>query len=486
MTYRLPPGPKDHPIKQLARFSSDAASFYLETAAEFGPVFTLHVFGQDPWVVVADPQLVREIFATPTEDFENAADGVKFLIGERSMLFLDGEAHKLERRVILPHFHHGKMQRYAARMLESADAAIDELVAGSEVRAGEAMVKVTLRTIVECVFGVTEPRKRQRLERLLAADLEQTQKALWFVLGMTLGGSRTRRLIDELASRGDGRYRDDDPALPSSALRRFMDVKAEIGVILKEEIARARAEAGTGREDMLALLEATRYPDGSAMSDSHLFDELMTLLIGGHDTTSITMSWALYFVAQNPSVKAKALDELASVYGDGPVTVERLDDLKYLGAIIDETMRIKPLAATVPRRFREAKKLGEWHLPPGGNAFPSPLVMHLRPDIWPEPHAFKPERFLSKVEPFTYLPFGGGGRTCAGRTFANTQMRLVLAQWLRRVEFRVSPKADPKLMLRGILMGPTDGVPIVIDAVRPRGQGAPGSRRPDGAQPASA
>ena len=130
----------------------------------------------------------------------------------------------------------------------------------------------------------------------------------------------------------------------------------------------------------------------------------------------------------------------------------------------------------MPRRFREAKQLGEWSLPPGANAFPSPIVMHLRPDIWPEPHAFKPERFFEKVEPFTYMPFGGGGRTCAGRTFANTQMRLVLAQWMRRVDYRVAPTADPKMLLKGILMGPSDGVPIIIDRVKPRGSGRSSSR----------
>jgi cytochrome P450 len=484
VTYRFPPGPKDHPLKQLRRFSQDATSFYLETAAEFGPVFTLNVFGQDPWVVVADPALVREVFATPTEDLINAADGVKFLIGPKSMLFLEGDAHKQERRVILPHFHHGKMQRYAARMLESADSAIDDLRTGSELRANDAMVKVTLRTIVECVFGVTEQAKRNRLETLLAADLELQQRAIWFVIAMTMGGERTRGFIDRLARMGDGTYRPEDPPLPKAAWKRFMDVKAEIASILDTEIARARKEAGSGRQDMLTLLEASVYPDGSRMSDSHLFDELMTLLIGGHDTTSITMAWALYFMGRDPSVKQKVHEELERVYGDGPITVEKLDDLKYLGAVIDETMRIKPLAATVPRRFRDAKQLGEWSLPPGSNIFPSPLIMHLRPDIWPEPHAFKPERFFEKVEAFTYLPFGGGGRTCAGRTFANTQMRLVLAQWMRRVDYSISPKADPKVLLKGILMGPSDGVPIVIDKVRPRGQGRSSGTR--GVQSASA
>jgi cytochrome P450 len=477
VTYRYPPGPTDHPLKQLSRFSNDVTAFYLDMASEYGPVFTLHVFGQEPWVIVGDPLLVREIFATPTDDLINASEGVKFLLGSQSMLFMEGDAHKQERRVMLPHFHHGKMQRYAARMLESADSAIDDLVAGSELRANDAMVKVTLRTIVECVFGVTEVAKRKRLERLLAADLELTQQAIWFVISMTMGGTRTRRFIDQLAKMGDGRYRADDPPLPSFKVKRFMDVKAEIGAILDDEIARARRESSTGREDMLALLEASVYPDGSRMEDGHLFDELMTLLIGGHDTTSITMAWALYFVGQNPTIRDKALEELDRVFGDGPVTVERLDDLKYLGAILDETMRIKPLAATVPRRFRDAKQLGEWSLPPGANIFPSPIVVHLRPDLWPEPHAFKPERFFEKVEPFTFLPFGGGGRTCAGRTFANTQMRLVLAQWLRRVDYRIAPSADPKMLLKGILMGPSDGVPIVIDAVRPRGQGRSGARK---------
>ena len=476
--YRLPPGPKDHPAKQLARFSKDSAAFYLENAALYGPVFTVHVLGQSPWIVVGDPALAREIFATPIDDFVNAAEGVQFLIGPKSMLFLDGDAHKRERRVMLPHFHHGKMQRYASRMLESADAAIDDLVPGREVRANDAMVKVTLRTIVECVFGVTDLARRKRLEHLLAADLEQTQQAIWFVLSMTMGGTRTRAFINQLTAMGSARYHADDPALPKNKLRRFMDVKAEIGVILADEIAKARRESGSAREDMLALLEASRFPDGTGMDDAHLVDELMTLLIGGHETTSITMAWALYFLAQNPAVHQRALEEIESVFGDGPVTADRLEDLKYLGAIIDETMRIRPLAATVPRRFRDAKQLGEWSLPPLSNAFPSPLVMHMRADLWPEPFAFKPERFFEKVEPFTYLPFGGGARTCAGRTFANTQMRLVLAQWLRRVDFRLAPGADPKMFLHGILLGPSDGVPIVIENVRGRGQGRPSSRRP--------
>ncbi len=470
---RLPPGPSDHPAIQMRDFAQNPGSYFQDLAKRFGPIFTVRLLGQEPWVMVGDPEMVRKIFTRTADGMVPSADGIKYMLGPDAILFLGGEAHKRERRLLMPYFHQREMAVYGERMLESADAVVDALRVGDSVVASELLVSITLRTIVETVFGVKDPQKRERLIRLFARHMVTIQQKPWFIATLLVGGDRIRAGIDAVTRLSRARYDGVDRPFPRFAPKRFVDVRAEIKDILHGEIARCRREGTEGRDDILAKMIDARYEDGTPMSDAHLEDQLMALLIGGHETTALSMAWALFLLHRHEGALAEVRRELTAALAEGPLDHARAQKLPYLGAVIEETLRIRPIAQNTPRKTAEPIVLGEHTIPAGVQIFPSQMVLHFREDLWDAPYEFRPERFLGgRIDAFQYFPFGGGSRTCLGRSFAMAQMALVLARLLERVDFELHASARSELAFHGILMGPSDGVPLVVRAVRPASRGS--------------
>jgi len=463
----LPPGPTESSLSQLKRLVEDPFGLFAEAFREFGPIFTLRVFGQEPWVIAGDPELVRTIFRSSADEIHGDADAMKFLLGEHTVLFQDGETHRRERRILTPPFKHERMVGYAARMLARTDEALSRLRPGQSIVVQDLMQDISLAVIVECMFGVEAPERRDRLAALFARHLAAMQTGPMGGLAMALGGARVRSMI----RRGTDlrrRHAQTEGPLPDSRIGwvRFFDTKAEMDAMLRDELARCRADT-SGRDDVLALLASSTYDDGSRMSDDALLDELFALLIGGHETSAITLAWTMHALLRHPEVLARLRNELRDAFGDGPVTAKGLDKLIYLPAVIDETMRLYPVATSVPRKLTAALDIGGRVLPAGTRVFPAPAVLHFRDDLWDAPDAFRPERFLeSRPSPFHYLPFGGGSRACLGRPFAQMEMRLILASLVQRVDVEPSASAATKPILRGILVGPSDGVPVTVIRVR--------------------
>lgn len=465
----LPPGPKQSPFVQLKRLVDEPYALFGDAYRDFGPLFTLRVLGQEPWVIAGDPDVVRAIFRSSADEVHGDAEAMKFLLGEHTVLFRDGEAHRRERRILTPPFKHERMIGYAARMLARTDDAIRKLRPGQPVVLQELLQDISLAVIVECVFGVDAPERRDRLAGLLARHLEAMQTGLMGGLAMAVGGARIRGLIRRGAGLRRARARTDGP-LPDSSigLLRFLDTKAEMDAMLRDELARCRA-TGTQRDDVLALLANATYDDGASMSDDALLDELFALLLGGHETSAITLAFAMHLLLTNPASLVTLRNELDEAFGNGPVTARGVERLTYLPAVIDETMRLFPVATSVPRKLTVDTEFRGHRLPAGTRVFPSPAVLHYREDLWEKPKEFRPERFLAgRPSPFHYLPFGGGSRACLGRPFAQVEMRLILAELVHRIDFELAPHAATRPALRGILVGPSDGVPAVVRAVRDR------------------
>lgn len=465
----LPPGSPESSLRQLKRLVDNPFPLFHEAYREYGPIFTMRVLGQHPWVMIGDPDAVRTIFRSSADELHADADAIKYLLGPHTVLFRDGESHRRERRILTPPFKHERMVVYAERMLRASDDAIDALHDGQSLVTFDLVQQISLRVIVECVFGVSAPERRDRLAALFARHLTAMQTGPMAFASMALGGERLRKILGFGTNLRKGRAKVVG-ALPShaSSLVRFFDTKAEMDAMLRDELARCRAEP-SDRDDVLAMLARATYEDGQTMSDDGLLDELFALLIGGHETSAITLSWALHFLLSHPEAMARARAEIREVFGDAPVEAKAAERMRFIPAIIDETMRLRPVATSVPRKLAVPMKLGEFELPVGTRVFPSPAVLHFREDLWPDATAFKPERFLEeRPSPFQYLPFGGGSRACLGRPFAQVEMRLILAELLQRVDFRLAEHADTKAVLRGMLTGPSDGVPVVVTRVRPK------------------
>jgi len=290
------------------------------------------------------------------------------------------------------------------------------------------MQAITLEIIVTAVFGVEDATQRARFGAPLRALLDML-------------GSRRQVLMLALSLNRSGRR---------SPWARFAAAREEADALLYAEIRRRRESGDEEGEDIFSLLLAARDEDGEPLTDSELRDELMTLLVAGHETTATALAWALERLRRSPRVLARLLEA---------------DDDAYLDAVIKETLRLRPVVPAVVRRLAEPMQFGPWNLPAGVNIAPSIYLLHRREDIYADAEAFRPERFLGADTPGTYewIPFGGGVRRCLGASFALFEMKVVLGEVLRAVRLRETPRMPPEgVTRRAITFAPSRGGRIAV------------------------
>jgi len=400
-----------------------------------GDYFTLRPQPDRILVITADPMAVKQVF-TGDPNLLHAGEGnavLAPLLGPGSTLLLDGKEHLRHRRLLLPPFHGERMRNYGAVMAEIAERHVAAWPRGRGFAVLPGMQAITLEVIMRAVFGVND---RDRLEEV---------------------GAPLRRVLDMLGSRRKvlmlgltiGR------AGPRSPWTRFAAARREADAVLHREI-RARREdpRGADGEDIFSLLLAARDEAGEPLTDSELRDELMTLLVAGHETTATALAWAVERLARHPTVLDRLLQE-HSAGGD-----------EYLDAVIKETLRLRPVVPAVVRRLAAPMEVGGWHLPAGVHIAPSIYLLHRRPDLYPDPLAFRPERFLENP-PGTYewIPFGGGVRRCLGASFALFEMKVVLGAVLEKARLRSTPrKRSEGVTRRAITFAPTRGARVTLEA----------------------
>jgi cytochrome P450 len=364
---------------------------------------------------------------------------------------LDGREHLRERRLLQPPFHGDRMLAYGTVMRDIAASAVERWPIGRSFPLHSEMQGVTLDVILRTVFGLDEgPAKRDLRAALL--DL------------LTLSSNPQLLLAAQQAS-GNG-------AGPAT---RFFAARERVDRLLFAEIAARRQADVTGRPDILSLLVRATYEDGRPLEDEALRDELMTMLVAGHETTATALAWSVSHVLGHPDVRARMVDELAGA-GPAPLDPQRVTRLEYLDAVCRETLRLTPIIPLVGRRLTRPMQIGGTDLPAGVVAAPCIYLAHRRPDRWPEPERFRPERFLeTKPTPYEFLPFGGGVRRCLGMAFALVEMKIVLAEVLSRVELRTAPGYQVRVVRRSVTLAPSEGMPVVVE-------GWPTRRRDDRAQ----
>src|SRR6184192_1248451 len=441
----LPPGARGPALVQFLHFGFRPIAFLEECDRRYGTPFTLRVPARPPLVMFSDPEAIREIFTGDPELLRagEANNLLEPMLGQHSLLLLDGPRHLRERRLMLPSFHGERMQAYGRAMREITDRSIDAWPVGRPFPIHERMQAITLDVILRTVFGLDEgallDRLRERLRRLMA-----------FVSG-TLG---ILLLMPWL-------QRDLGPFSPGG---RFVRLAREVDDLLFAELTRRRAEGVAGRDDILSMLIAARDEDGQPMTDQELRDEMLTLLLAGHETTATSLAWVFHRVLERPDVLEKLRTEVRDAAGDGPLELRHVAELEYLDATIKETARLTPILPIVARRLEEPTSIGGHELPAGAVAVPCIYLAHHRPDVWPDAERFEPERFLGRrPTPYEFLPFGGGVRRCLGMAFATYEMKVVLAETLLRAELRAAPGKNVRLVRRGITFAPSAGMPVVLE-----------------------
>jgi cytochrome P450 len=385
-------------------------------------------------VITAEPELIRELFGNRDPDLF-AVFGSKALeafFGTRSVITSFGDPHRQDRKLLTPPFHGERMRAYGSVMVESTRRAFSGLAPKQAFIAIERTTEISLEAIVRAVFGMEERELVERTQRALTSTLDAVKP--WFLFSKGT----------QVAPLGLGPW------------ATYVRASAEADRLLYEQIARTRPITA-GREDILSLMIDARYDDGSAMSDAHIRDELRTLLIAGHETTAITLAWALYDVHRNPEIKRKLLAELDGL-GSDP-SPDALAKLPYLTAVIDETLRLHPVVEVVFRVLRKPWLFGGYELPVGFSIAAAISLVHRREDIYPNSATFEPERFLArKPKPHEYLPFGGGNRRCIGAAFAHYETCVALGTILREFELELAEPGEVATVRRSLTVGPKGGV----------------------------
>ena len=447
---QLPPGPSGPPPATLARFMLTPTRFLEACRRRYGDLFTLRLSRERIVVAAADPAIVKQVF-TGDPAVLHAGEGnvvLEPLLGPRSVLLLDGPEHLRQRRLLLPPFHGERMRAYGDEMRAVAERHVARWPVGRPFPVHASMRAITLEVILRAVFGVREPARIDALAAPLRRLLDSTgQPTKLLMLQLT----RTTRPRPRTPW---GRVR----ALLTPADRMLLEEIAARRAALGDGDAAARAAAAADRGDILSLLLSARDEDGRPMTEGELRDELFTLLVAGHETTATALAWALERLVRHPPVLARLQEELAAGGGRD-----------YLDAVIRESLRLRPVVPAVVRKLHAPMRFGGWELPAGVHIAPNIYLVHHRDDLYPDPHAFRPERFLERsYGTYEWLPFGGGIRRCLGASFALYEMRIVLETILARVRLQPAPGATPeRIVRRFVTFTPARGGRVRVAARQP-------------------
>lgn len=443
ITNSLPDGPKIHRLLRLFKFITRPIQYLEDFAKIYGDNFTVWGSRNTHLVYFSHPQAIEEIFTANPNLFQTGGGGglLKILLGDNSLILLDGDRHQEQRQLLTPPFHGERMRTYGQAIREITQQVSNEWKIGKPFNIRESMQEITLRTILRVVFGVDEGVRFQELRQLLTSLLD--------IIGSSLMSSA---FFFSFMQKDLGAW---------SPWGRVLRLLQKIDQLIYELIQERRAESEQNRQDILSLLISAHYDDGQPMSDQELRDELMTMLVAGHETTASALTWAFYWLDRLPEVREKLLLELNTL-GINPEP-SNVAKLPYLTAVCQETLRIYPIVINGFLRIAKSPvEIMGYKLPKGTAIAPSIYLAHHRPEVYPQPEEFKPERFLEKqFSQYEYLPFGGGNRRCIGLAFAQYEMKIALATILSQFQLSLVNKRPVLPVRRGLTLAAPSGMRMI-------------------------
>jgi cytochrome P450 family 135 len=407
----VPAGPRLPRALQTVLWAARPIWFMQRTRRRYGDLFTIRPYAFGNMVILSDPEHVKEAFTGDRDVFAagKANAAMSPVLGSHSLLTLDGERHLRQRKLMLPPFHGEAVARYRERVEEIAAAEVARWPTAKPFPIRPRMQSITLEVILRAVIGVSDRSRLARLRELLPKLLDFSVLDLWAVWLFP-------KLFDTPLARRN-------PAVRA---------RPEVDCLLYEEIEAHRSDPER-HDDILALLISARDADGEPLSDENLLDQIITLLLAGHETTTTGLAWAFERLTRHPAALGRLQQELDA------------GEEEYLDAVVNETLRVRPVVDGVWRKLTAPAVVAGHRLPAGTLVFPAIVLVQTSEDAFPDPDDFRPERFLSgSPPPYTFIPFGGGTRRCIGAAFAVMEMKTVLSTVLQRVELRApDPRPEP-------------------------------------------
>lgn len=448
---------------QLAQWILDPVGYLKSNFQRYGDMFTASVqWGSDRSIIlVNEPQAMQQML---TQDSGKMLNGKTFsapgdanlilesVLGRQNVVMLSGRQHRNRRKLVMPPFHGDRLKAYGAIIQNIAKDVMAEWSEGHPINVRKAMQHITMRVILEAVFGLSQSgdpsgtayKRYEQLENLLGTRLDMTSTPAASVIvffpwlqkdyGDWSPGGRIRKLAEQTD-------------------RILFDE-------IRDRRAALAANPDSNRTDILSLLLAAKDEDGNGLTDQELHDELMTLLVAGHETTATALTWAMYWIHSQPAVKSRLLEELDGVVD--PTDPSQFLQLPYLTAVCNETLRIHPVAMlTFPRRVEAETELCGYELQPGDLVMGCIYLLHQREDLYPDPHVFRPERFIERqFGAYEFMPFGAGARRCVGAALARYEMKIVLGTLLSQLDLSLVNQQSVKPARRGFTLGQNAAVQV--------------------------
>lgn len=437
----LPPGPRWlRPLNFFQAGLTPPAPVLARLAARYGDPFRVSYFSR-PVTFTGNPEALRAIYTASPDCFDVWGGGfIEPVFGATSVVVISGDRHRQDRNILAPAFTGPALRADGETMAAVAEEKMAQIEVGQPFRMLDVTQRITLDIMIRVVFGMQDA---ARITRTRAAVLELIE-SLHVILFLF---PSARRVLG-----GHG---------PWARNQRAVDA---LGALLREQLRERRASAALG-SDLLGRMLAARYDDGAAMDDAQILDQLRGLLFAGHEATATVLAWIFHWLARESAVGARVAQEIADL-GPAPAP-EALAALPYLEVVCKECLRLYPPVVDPPRVARAPFKLPGYTIPAGEVLRASSALLHSRPELYPEPGRFRPERFLErKYSPFEYIPFGGGARRCLGAAFAMYELKVVVATILRRHSLRLLGTQPVVHARRALSLGPRGGIPMVVQERR--------------------
>jgi cytochrome P450 family 110 len=419
---------------------------YMDSAVKQAPnLFLADITGGDGYVFVNHPEAMRQIVTSDrSKYFASSKDNrlLQPLVGDNSLLMIEGDRHRQRRKLLLPPFHGERMQAYGKLICNLTRDLVNQLEPNQSFTARHITQEISLQVILEAVYGLQDSDRSE--------ELKQRSARLANIFESTLTSAL---LFFPLLHKDLGAW---------SPWGNFMRQQKAIDEAIYQELATRRTEDCSQRQDILSLMMSARFESGEAMKDHELRDELMTLMLAGHETTATAIAWGLYWLHRYPEIKAKLRTEIASL-GTNPDPMA-IAKLPYLTAVCQETLRIYPVAMlTFPRNVLKPTELMGYKLEEGQVLMGCIYLLHQREDIYPEHRQFKPERFLEReFDSYEFFPFGGGKRRCIGEALAMLELKLVLATIISEYDLELKSDRPEIPARRGVTLAPKKGVQMIF------------------------
>lgn len=439
----LPPRPTTPQFLRMLNLIFRPVDYLDNYGKQFGDFFAVGK-SETPFVYVNHPEAIQQIFTIHRDKFKSGqGNGIlRVLLGENSVVLLDGDAHQQQRKLLMPPFHGEKLQAYPQLIADITQTHTQSWTAGQVIPLRSAMQQITLSVILRLVFGLSKGDRYHQLTQLLTRLLEGTGSPL-----------SSTMLFFSFLRQDWGKW---------SPWGRFLWLKAQIDHLLLAEISDRRNHLDPDADDILSQLLLARDEEGNLLSDAEIRDELMTLLVAGHETTASALTWALYWIHFLPEVEDKLRFSLSGL-GEN-ASAQQMARIPYLEAVCQETLRIYPVAImTFPRIVQTPVDLMGYHFPSGCVLVPCIYLVHHREDLYPNSKQFKPERFLKRqFSPYEFFPFGGGSRRCIGMALALLEMKVVIATLLSEFNLRLLNPRVLKPTRRGLTLAPPNRLKLRV------------------------